>query len=66
MGNKYTEAQKRASMKYLSEKTDSIQIRTPKGTKDRWRAAAEAKGYKSMQQFIIEAVEAAIQEKPEA
>lgn len=66
MGNKYTDAQKRASMKYLSEKTDSIQIRTPKGTKDRWRAAAEAQGYKSMQQFIIEAVEAAIQEKPEA
>lgn len=64
MGNKYTEAQKRASMKYLSEKTDSIQIRTPKGTKDRWRAAATERGL-SMQQFIIEAVEATI-EKPEA
>ena len=36
MGEKYTEAQKNASIKYLKEKTDSIQIRTPKGTKDRW------------------------------
>ena len=59
MGSKYTEAQKAASLKYLKEKTDSIQIRTPKGTKDVWRAAAEAEG-KSMQQFIIDAVEAAL------
>ena len=59
MGSKYTEAQKAASLKYLKEKTDSIQIRTPKGTKDRWKAAAEAEG-KSMQQFIIDAVEAAL------
>ena len=31
MGDKYTDAQKKATMKYLKEKTDSIQIRTPKG-----------------------------------
>ena len=42
MGAKYTEAQKAASQKYLGEKTDSIQIRTPKGTKQRWREAATA------------------------
>ena len=65
MGNKYTEAQKAASIKYLREKTDSIQIRTPKGTKDRWKAAAEEQGI-SLQQLIIQAVEAAINEKPEA
>ena len=59
MGSKYTEAQKAASLKYLKEKTDSIQIRTPKGTKDVWRAAAEAEG-KSLQQFIIDAVEVAL------
>ena len=59
MGSKYTEAQKAASIKYLKEKTDSIQIRTPKGTKDVWRAAAEAEG-KSLQQFIIDAVEATL------
>ena len=42
MGSKYTDAQKNASIKYLDEKTDSIQIRTPKGTKERWREAATA------------------------
>lgn len=59
MGNKYTEAQKAASIKYLKEKTDSIQIRTPKGTKDIWKAAAEKQGV-SLQQFIINAVDAAM------
>ena len=34
MGDKYTEAQKKASIKYLKEKTDSIQIRVTKGTKE--------------------------------
>lgn len=59
MGDKYTEAQKRATMKYLSEKTDSIQIRTPKGTKNRWREAATARG-KSLNQFIVDTIEAEI------
>lgn len=59
MGREYTEAQKTASIKYLREKTDSIQIRTPKGTKDRWKAAAEGQGI-SLQQLIIQAVEAAL------
>ncbi|MBD9225512.1 MAG: hypothetical protein EGQ56_07955 [Clostridiales bacterium] len=56
MGDKYTDAQKKASIKYLKEKTDSIQIRTIKGTKDRWRSAAEAHN-KSLNQFIVDAVE---------
>ncbi len=56
MGEKYTEAQKRASIKYLSEKTDSIQIRTPKGTKDRWKHAAADRG-KSLNLFIVETME---------
>lgn len=63
MGDKYTEAQKKASMKYLKEKTDSIQIRAPKGTKDRWKAAAESRG-KSLNQLIIDTMEAEI-EQPE-
>lgn len=62
MGEKYTEAQKNATMKYLKEKTDDIRVRAPKGTKDRWRAAAEAEG-KSLQAFIMAAVEAAINNK---
>ena len=56
MGGKYTEAQKKASMKYLTENTDSLQLRLPKGTKDRWRAKAEAQG-KSLSRMIIDAVE---------
>lgn len=60
MGDKYTEAQKKASMKYLKEKTDSIQIRAAKGTKERWKTAAEARG-KSLNQMIIDTMEAEIQ-----
>ncbi len=56
MGDKYTDAQKKASMKYLKEKTDSIQIRTQKGTKERWKEAAAA-CKKSLNQFIVDAVE---------
>ena len=62
MGEKYTDAQKKASMKYMKEKTDSIQIRATKGTKDKWRKAAEENG-KSMNQFIIESVEERINKK---
>jgi len=62
MGEKYTEAQKNATIKYLKEKTDSIQIRTPKGTKERWKEAAADRG-KSLNQFIVDTVEAEIDGK---
>jgi len=62
MGDKYTDAQKKASIKYLKEKTDSIQIRTPKGTKEKWRAAAAA-SKKSLNQFIVDAVECEIEKR---
>ena len=65
MGREYTEAQKAASIKYLRDKTDDIRVRVPKGTKDIWKAAAEEQGI-SLQQFIIQAVEAAINKEPEA
>lgn len=60
MGDKYTDAQKKASIKYLKEKTDSIQIRTQKGTKERWKDAAAAHG-KSLNQFIVDTVESEIE-----
>lgn len=62
MGSKYTEAQKEATIKYLNEKTDDVRVRVPKGTKDIWKEAAAAQG-KSLQRFIIDAVEAAIQQE---
>lgn len=61
MGGKYTDAQKRASIAYLKDKTDSIQIRTPKGTKDRWKTAAATRGI-SLNQFIVETMEREIKE----
>ena len=59
MGEKYTEAQKRAAMKYMQDKTDDIRLRLPKGTKERWKAAAEAAGV-SMTKYVHDVVEAAV------
>lgn len=56
----YTEAQKKASIKYMSEKTDDIRLRVPKGLKDKYRREAEARG-KSMTQFIVDCVEKEIE-----
>ncbi|MFR7722421.1 MAG: Arc family DNA-binding protein [Clostridia bacterium] len=53
MGATYNDAQKRASLKYLAEKTDNIQIRVPKGTKEEWKAYAESKGI-SLNALIIQ------------
>ncbi len=58
----YTEAQKRASIKYISEKTDDIRLRVPKGLKDKYKAEAEKRGV-SMTQFIISCVEKEIDDK---
>lgn len=59
MGKEYTEAQKQASLKYMRDKTDNIQLRVPKGTRERWNAAAKAAGV-SMTKFVQNAVEAAM------
>lgn len=52
----YTEAQKKASIKYMTEKTDDIRLRVPKGLKEKYKEEAEKRG-KSMTQFIIDCVE---------
>ena len=59
MSEKYTDAQKRATLKYLKNKTDSIQIRVKKGVKAQWKEAATVRG-KSLNQLIIDSVEAEI------
>lgn len=56
MGKEYTEAQKRASVKYMQDKTDDIRLRLPKGTKERWKAAAEKAGV-SMTKYVYDVVE---------
>ena len=50
-----SEAQKKASIKYL-EKLDEVRIRAAKGTKARWKVAADGCG-KSLNQFIVDTVE---------
>ncbi len=52
----YTEAQKRAIIKYISEKTDDIWLRVPKGLKEKYRMETEKRGT-SMTQFIISAID---------
>lgn len=59
MGAKYTEAQKNAIYKHLSEKTDRMDIRMPKGKKEEYRALAERKG-KSLNGLILELLEEAL------
>lgn len=65
MGSKYTASQKEASMRYLSDKTDSIQIRVKKGSKDRYKEYASSCG-KSLNALIIELLEKEIEQKQNA
>lgn len=51
MGAQYTDSQKKATIKYLKDKTDSIQIRVPKGKKEKARKFAENNG-ESLNAFI--------------
>ena len=61
---KYTEAQKRSAKKWDKANLDRISIAAPKGTKERWKAAAERRG-KSVNQFVLESVEAKLEREGE-
>ncbi len=52
---RYTEAQKRASEKYLKESVEDIRIRVPKGQKEIIKSHAETLG-ESMNQFVTRAI----------
>ena len=56
---KYTEAQKKSAKKWDAANLDRLSVAAPKGTKDRWKAAAKARG-QSLNQFIVDSVEADI------
>lgn len=58
MAEKYTDAQKRASYKYLS-KTVAIQIRVTKEQREKYRDYAEKSGM-SLSEFIISTINEAI------
>jgi predicted HicB family RNase H-like nuclease len=56
MGGKYTEAQNKATQKYIKNAYDTIPIRVPKGKREIYKQRAEAEG-KSLNQYIVDCVE---------
>lgn len=56
MAQKYTEARKSGNRKWDAANLDRISVAAPKGTKERWKAAAVAQD-KSLNQLIVEAVD---------
>lgn len=57
-----TKASQKAVNKYISAKYDRVNLVMPKGKKEEYRSAAEASG-KSLNQFIIDCIEANLQTK---
>ena len=57
----YSEAQKKATAKYMKNKLDDIKVRVPKGKREVYEAHAERKG-KSLNTLIIELLEKDMQE----
>lgn len=58
----YTEAQKKATAKYMKNNLDDIKVRVPKGKREVYKAHAERKG-KSLNALIIELLEKDMQEE---
>lgn len=58
----YSEAQKKATAKYMKNKLDDIKVRVPKGKREFYKAHAERKG-KSLNALIIELLEKDMQEE---
>lgn len=58
----YTEAQKKATAKYMKNNLDDIKVRVPKGKREVYKAYAERKG-KSLNALIIELLEKDMQEE---
>ena len=56
MGSKYTEAQKKASQKYMANNLDEIKLRVPKGEKETIKAHAEKYDGGSVNAFIQRAI----------
>lgn len=53
MGSKYTEAQNKATQKYIKSAYDDIKIRVPKGMREKYKAHAESKNT-SLNKLIID------------
>ena len=55
MGSKYTEAQKNATANYMKDK-HTIRVVVTKEEADRYKKAAEERGYPSLNKFIIDCI----------
>lgn len=53
---RYSQAQNKATQKYIKNTYDEIKVRVPKGKKAEYQKQAEAAG-KSLNQFIIDCIE---------
>ena len=60
--NMVSEAQKKATSKYISKAYDQVSLRMPKGKREVYKAYAERKG-KSLNALIIELIEKDMQEE---
>ena len=58
--DKHSQAQYKATQKYIKNNYDEIKVRVPKGKKEEYRAAATAKGYDSLNKYIIDRIEGRI------
>lgn len=56
----YTQAQNKASQKYVKTHLDEIKVRIPKGRKEYYQSAASAAGL-SLNQFVIAAMDEKIE-----
>lgn len=56
MGGKYTEAQKKATLKYQENKS-VIKITVTPEQKERYKKLAKLKGYNSLTQLIVNSLE---------
>ena len=61
MGAKYSEAQNKATQKYIKNAYDTITTRVPKGMRDVYKAHAESKGT-SLNKLIVDLLNKDIKE----
>lgn len=59
---KYTEKKRESNRKWDAANLDRMSVAAPQGTKERWKEAAADRG-KSLNQFIVDTVEAEIEKK---
>ncbi len=58
----YSQAQNKATQKYVKENYERVALSFKKGYKERWKAAADAAG-ESLTSYIIKAVEMRIEQE---